>query len=207
MKLTNELMETLRQVPAGNVADNNPHGWVMDYQIQAINPKLHMIGRACTVQCAPGDNLAFHQGMDAAEKGQVIIFACGGYTRGGHFGDMMANACKIKGIAGVVIDGTCRDRNDICELEFPVYARGTCPAGTLKCADAKINVPVLCGGVVVRPNDLIFADCDGVVVIPQEYEEEVIANALKKYEKEKSILREILEGKSTMDIYGFRQVN
>ncbi len=203
MELTKERIAQLSKLPTGNVADNNPDGGVMDAGIVPLDTTLHMIGRAVTVKCSPGDNLALHQGIYAAKAGDVLVFDCGGYTHGGHFGDMMATACQVRGIAGVIIDGTCRDREDIKAIHFPVYSRGTCPAGTVKETLARINVPVNVGGVTVHPGDLIFADGDGVVVIPQEQEDIVMEKALAKYEKEQKIIEMLKEGKTTLEIYGF----
>lgn len=111
-----------------------------------------MIGRAFTAQCVPGDNLALHQAIYAADPGEVLIL-------------------DLHGLAGVVIDGSCRDSEDIKELGFPVFARAFNPSGTVKESLAKMGVPVRCGGVEVRPGDIVFGDCDGVVVIPQEQED------------------------------------
>ena len=201
MELTKELMEKLVQLPTGNVADSGGH--VMHSSIKPIDPSWKLVGRACTVECYPGDNLALHQGMEAAEAGQVLVFDCKGYTEAGHFGDMMATACKVKGIAGVVIDGSCRDSQDIKEMDYPVFVKGFCPRGTIKEGLAKINDPVMCGGVVVKAGDIIFGDCDGVVVVSQEKEDEVFEKALAKFEKEKEICDKLLAGASTMEVYGF----
>ena len=126
MELTKETLEKLQKLPTGNVADNNtgaPRQGTMDSGIKPIDSRSHMAGRAVTVRCYPGDNLALHQGMDAAHAGDVLVFDCHGYTEAGHFGDIMALACKLKGIAGVVIDGCCRDAEDIKELGLPVTER------------------------------------------------------------------------------------
>lgn len=203
MKLNEEMIRKLSRLPAGNVADNCPDGCVMDAGIKALNPTLHLVGRAFPVQGAPGDNLAMHQGIHAAKKGDVLVFSCGGYMHGGHFGDMMANACKQKGITGVIVDGSTRDCQDILALSFPLYSRGYCSAPTTKNTNGKINVPVICGGVLINPGDLIFADGDGVVVIPQTMEDEIIAKAFAKYDHEQEILKEIKAGKDTLEIYGF----
>lgn len=203
MELTKELVKELSKLPTGNVADNNPDGGVMDADLTPLDTTLHLIGRAVTVQCQPGDNLALHEGIYAAGEGDVLVFDCGGYRHGGHFGDMMANACLARGIAGVIIDGTCRDREDIKALKFPVYSRGTCPAGTVKKSRARINIPVTVGGVCVCPGDIIFADGDGIVVVPQDEADEVFARALKKYDKEQQILQELKAGRTTLEIYGF----
>ena len=206
MILTDENRRVLDQLPTGNIADNNnsvPHQGTMDSGIKPVDSRSHMVGRAVTVQCYPGDNLALHQGIYAAGAGDVLVFDCHGYTEAGHFGDIMALACKVRGIAGVIIDGSCRDAEDIKELGLPVFVRAFQPSGTVKASLAKINVPVVCGGVRVNPGDLIVGDCDGVVVIPQECEDEVIEKACAKFDKEKKIVEELKAGKTTLEIYGF----
>ena len=203
MKLTKEIKERLRKLPTGNVADAAGQCQIMSSAIRPIDPASKIIGRACTTDCFPGDNLALHMGMLVAEAGEVLVFDCKGYTEAGHFGDMMATACRVKGLEGVIIDGSCRDSQDIRELGFPVFARAFCPRGTVKESLGKVNVPVVCGGVTVNPGDIIFGDCDGVVAVPREREDEVFDKALAKYDKEIIVREQILSGKSTMEIYGF----
>ena len=206
MELTQELKETLLKLPTGNIADNNnatANQGVMDTSIKPVGSTMKMIGRAFTAQCVPGDNLALHQAIYAANPGDVLILDVHGYSNAGHFGDIMATACKLHGLAGVVIDGSCRDAEDIKELGFPVFVKAFNPSGTVKESLAKLNVPVHCGGIEVRPGDIIFGDCDGVVVIPQEHEDEVFDKALDKFEHEKEIIRELEAGKTTLEIYGF----
>ena len=206
MKLTQEVLEKLNKLPTGNVADNNnsvPRQGVMDSAIKPLDPKCHMVGRAVTVRCYPGDNLALHQGIYAAQPGDVLIFDCRGYSDAGHFGDIMALACKMRGIAGVVIDGSCRDAQDIIELGLPVFVRGMNPSGTVKASLGEVNVPVRCGGVLVNPDDIVLGDCYGVVVVPQEKEDEVFYAAQAKFEKEEHLVELLKAGKSTLEIYGF----
>ena len=206
MKLTKEVLEKLSKLPTGNVADNNnsmPRQGVMDSAIKPLDPKSHMVGRAVTVRCYPGDNLALHQGIYAAQPGDVLIFDCRGYSDAGHFGDIMALACKVRGIAGVVIDGSCRDAQDIVELGLPVFVRGMNPSGTVKASLGQVGVPVRCGGVLVNPGDIILGDCDGVVVVPQDKEDEVFAAAQAKFEKEEHLVELLKAGKTTLEIYGF----
>ena len=203
MELTEDKVQELSKLPTGNVADSVGPRFVMNSAIKPIDPKSKMVGRAVTVNCFPGDNLALHQGMAEAKAGDVLVFDCKGYTEAGHFGDMMATACKVKGIAGVVIDGSCRDSQDILELGLPVFVKAFNPRGTVKESLGSVNVPVVCGGVSVKPGDIIFGDCDGVVVVPQEREDEVFAKALKKYDYEIEVREKLLSGMSTMEVYGF----
>ena len=203
MELTKDKVQELSKLPTGNVADSVGPQFVMNSAIKPIDTKSKMVGRAVTVNCFPGDNLALHQGMAEAKAGDVLVFDCKGYTEAGHFGDMMATACKVKGIAGVVIDGSCRDSQDILELGLPVFVRAFNPRGTVKESLGSVNVPIVCGSVSVKPGDIIFGDWDGVVVVPQEREDEVFAKALKKYDYEIEVREKLLSGMSTMEVYGF----
>lgn len=203
MELNEETIRSLSKLPTGNVADNNPGGSVLDYSLQAMNPVLYMIGRAFPVEGFPGDNLPIHEAIRRAEKGDVLIVDCKGFTKGGHFGDVMATACKEKGLAGAVIIGTCRDREDIRSLGFPVYALGTCPAPTTKVHHASFPGQITVGNACIRKGDLIFGDGDGIVVVPYEDEDDVMQKALAKYDKEQVILQTLCEGTPLWDMLHF----
>lgn len=205
MKLTKELTERIRKLPAGNIADNNPEGYVLNPAIKPLDPKLTMVGRAFTVQCRAKDNLALHQAIAKAQAGDVMIFDCEGCVTAGHFGDMMANACKVKGLAGVVINGSCRDAEDIRTLGFPVFSKGLSPAPTRKDADAVMHETLNIDGAVIHDGDIIFGDCDGVLVIPEQEAEKVFEEAFHKFEKEKEVLQEILSDRTTLEIFNFRE--
>ena len=209
MELTKEVLERLQKLPTGNVADSNtsaPRQGAMDSGIKPLDSKSQRVGRAVTARCYPGDNLALHQAVYAAKAGDVLVLDCRGYTEAGHFGDIMALACQVRGIAGVVIDGSCRDAEDIKALGLPVFVRALNPSGTVKKSLGEINVPVICGGVRVNPGDIILGDCDGVVVVPQESEDTVFANAQAKYDKEAHIVEQLKAGKTTLEIYGFNEL-
>ena len=206
MELNAETRERLSRIPTGNVADNNdgmPHQGVMASAIRPLDPASRMVGRAVTMQGYPGDNLAVHQAINAAGECDVLVIDVGGYCEAGHFGDITALACQMRGIAGVVIDGACRDAEDIRELALPVFVRGVCPAGTTKASVGRLNVPVSCGGVTVRPGDVVLGDCDGVVVVPREVEDVVFAAAQDKFDHELSYVELLKAGANTLEMYGF----
>ena len=116
MELTAETLTKLLQLPTGNIADSNtysPRQGVMHSSIKPIDPMSHILGRAVTARCFPGDNLALHQAIYTANAGDVLVLDCHGYTEAGHFGYIMALACKVRGIAGVIIDGSCRDGQEV----------------------------------------------------------------------------------------------
>lgn len=209
MELTKETLAKLSQLPTGNIADSNtnsPRQGVMHSSIKPIDPASHVLGRAVTARCYPGDNLALHQAIYTAKAGDVLVLDCHGYTEAGHFGDIMALACQVRGIAGVILDGSCRDSQDIKAMGFPMFVKAFNPSGTVKKSLGEVNVPVLCGGVQVNPGDIIAGDCDGVVVVKPEDEDEVFAKALAKFEKEQHIVEQLKAGKTTLEIYGFNEL-
>ena len=209
MELSGELYERLVELPTGNVADNNggaQRQGVMDSGIKPLDPTSRMLGRAVTVQGFPGDNLAVHQGINAAGEGEVLVIDLGGCTEFGHYGDICALACQMRGIVGVVIDGSVRDAQDIIELGLPVFARGLSPAGTTKDSLGKVGVPIVCGGITVRPGDIVLGDCDGVVVVPKEHEDAVFAAAQAKFEHEIEYVEQLKAGANTLEMYGFDKI-
>jgi regulator of RNase E activity RraA len=92
-------------------------------------------------------------------------------------GDNLAQRFELFGATGAIVDGCVRDRDIIEELAFPVFARGLTPAGPFKNGPGRIGVPVAIGGVVIVPGDIIVADSDGVIAIPQSRAEEALTAA------------------------------
>ncbi len=154
------------------------------------------------MRCQPGDNLTIHKAIYEAPVGSVLVIDAQGFTNAGAFGDILATACMQQGIVGLVLDGACRDANDIEAMGFPVFCKTTNPGGTVKESVGILNQPIQCGGLMVHPGDLVVGDRDGVAVIPQSKAEQVINDAIAKNQKEEEIRQRILEGVSTIDLLG-----
>ena len=190
------------EAPTGNICDANGGRGVMDAGIHPLDRHMQLAGRALTVACAAGDNLTIHKAVMLAQPGDVLVINCGGYLNAGVFGEMLALSCMAKGIAGVVIDGSCRDVNDLIELGFPTFVRGVNPRGTIKDTCGAVGGEVLCGGVTVRSGDVVVGDCDGVVVIPQEEAEEILDKALAKKKREDEMRPLLRAGGTTAELLG-----
>lgn len=199
-------LDELRGVNTGNVCDAQGRRGHLAAAILPLYAGARVLGPAFTVLSAPGDNLAVHRAIELAAAGDVLVVAMGGHTAAGFFGEIMATASRARGLAGLVTDGACRDSDEFSELAFPVFAAGRSPGGTLKEDPGYVNVPVICGGVLVRPGDLVFGDADGVVAIQAVRVDEVLAKARAGVEREATVRRLLEEGQTTMDIYGFRQI-
>lgn len=162
----------------------------MDYGIKSLWADCPIVsGPAFTVQLAPGDNLMFHAALYEAPKGSVIV-ATGSANE---FAIAGGNVCAIaqkRGIAGFVIDGVIRDIGEIKAMKFPVFARGVVPVPGKKQFISPLNQAIKCGGADVKAGDVIVADEDGVVVLPNKQLEECYQSAQESTEKEEALTLE-----------------
>lgn len=158
----------------------------MDIGIKAVwQPVPRIAGIACTVKCHPGDNLMLHAAIYRAKPGSIIVVEAGSLDYAVSGGNVCAIAQK-RGIAGFVVDGVIRDVAEVREGKFPVFARGIMPKPGIKETLGTLNESINCGGVRVNSGDIIVADEEGIVVIPQLEQEAVYQIALARMEKEAS---------------------
>lgn len=134
------------------------------------------------------------QAVDACQPDDVMIAAAYGSTRSGVWGELLSTAARNSGCVGVIVDGAVRDVRQMRTMNFPVFARGTCIYDSLNRQRViDCNVPVDIGGVTFTPGDLVIADVDGIVVVPQSVEKEAIQNAWEKVNAE-NITRDAIRG-------------
>ena len=188
-----EDVEAVGRFSTCNLADGLNNFYTVDSAVRAMLPG-RMAGPALTVKLSPADNLMLHKAIDMIRPGDVIVVDTHGCRNYCVCGELMVRSMQAKGASGIVVDGTVRDIAELRELGFPVFARGTEPCVGGKSGEGEINYPVVCGGIVVNPGDVIAADENGVVVIPLDDIDEVIDGARKKFESEALRREEIEKG-------------
>ena len=188
-----ELVELFRDLPVANIDDCMERTAAVESAIVPLG-KGQLLGTAFTVRVAHGDNLMLHAAMDLAKPGDVIVIDAGGFTERAIFGELMATYCKIRGVRGIVCDGAVRDADKLAAMEdFPVYARAVTPNGPYKNGPGEINVPVIIGGRIVHPGDIVVGDGDGVLFIRPE-NAVLLAEATRAVgKKEAAIMQNILD--------------
>lgn len=165
-----------------------------------------IVGEAVTVRLtaaglSKGKTHLGVRAIDAAKAGDVIVIDNGGRLDTSCWGGILANGADMKGVSGVVIDGACRDIDDYVEIRFPVYARGAVVATARgRIMEESTNAMIQFGGVQVRPGDIVTADRSGVVIVPREKFEEVLAKAEELFGKEEAMVREIRAGTSMIEV-------
>jgi len=164
---------------------------VMDPAIRPLwQPMPRVAGPAYPVACPAGDNLMLHIAIHRAPPGSVVVCAAGDSNWAMAGGNVCAYA-QQRGIAGFVVDGLIRDVGETRANKFPVFARGVIPIPGVRKTAGLINVPVVCGSVIVGPGDIVVADEEGIVVLPRAQADAMLAKAQARADKdEKTSLEE-----------------
>src|SRR5690606_13853357 len=140
--------------------------------------------------------------VDSLLPGEVAVVGTHKSVRNAPWGELLSTAARARGARGAVVDGIVRDVLKIEELGFPVFAAGIKPVDSMgRGIVTAYNVPVECGDVLVNPGDFVFADYDGVVVIPKAHVKEVIELATDKVRRETSSREELMNGALLADVF------
>jgi len=188
------LLASFGNASSAQVADSMSRLGAMDTGIKPIWPSPRIIGSALTVWCHAGDNLMLHKAISMALPGDILLMNTQGNITNSGFGELVATSAVKIGVRGVIVDGTVRDSEALQALALPVYARGLCANGCNKDGPGEVGAIISCGGVAVRPGDIIIADRDGVAVVPLDDASEVAKLAAAQVEREEKRLAEIKKG-------------
>jgi 4-hydroxy-4-methyl-2-oxoglutarate aldolase len=171
-------------IPTTILADILGREQAMAFGIRPLWPSATPVaGPAFTVACAPGDNLMLHAAIHRAAAGSVLVVGSGDVDYAVAGGNVCAVAQR-RGVAALVVDGVIRDLAEVRNSGFPVFARGAVPVAGNKTVTAPLNAPVRCGGVTVYAGDIVVADDDGVMVVPQDRQAGVLQDARGRLARE-----------------------
>jgi len=200
-RLIEQVREVARCYSASCVfADVQQRGGVMHSGLKPIfNGKA--VGPAVTVKLSAGDLQDPLLALHAAQAGDVVVVDAGGETETSVFGGLMGSLFKNLGVQGAIIDGACRDTDELRDIGFILFSRAVTARGTHtmfsgRKSDVQVNVPINCGGVVVNPGDVIVADEIGISVVPAADLERVLAAAREQAEREEATRQRIKQGKT-----------
>ena len=198
-----DLTARLLEIEVSALCDADKGLPVVDPAIRAMVPDVRMAGPALTV-IAQEDHLPMFSALEAAEPGDVLVVVNGGGRRA-VCGELFATEAKRRGLAGIVIDGLCRDVAGLRRLGLPFFARGTVPASGSTLSRAALGQPVRFGGVDVARGDIVFGDDDGLVIAPADR----IAAALEGGEAiaraERAMLAAMSEGRALHDLTSYAE--
>lgn len=204
--LPSETIRRLSRLPVPVIGDALGRFGCMHSSIKPLSDTMRLAGPALTVQTYRADNLMCHVALEMAHPGDILVVDACSFRETGLWGALMTAMAQKKSLGGLVIDGGVRDKLEIVEMGFPVFAAGISPMGGFKDSPGSVNVPVACGGVSVSPGDVVVGDADGVVVVPAGLAEAVAEAAEGTERKEELLARKIREGESLFDLLGLPAV-
>jgi 4-hydroxy-4-methyl-2-oxoglutarate aldolase len=173
--------------------------------IRPLQQDVRLAGSAVTVSCHPGDNLMVHAAVEVCQAGDVLVVAHTAPSTHGMFGELLATSLVARGVRALVVDAGVRDTAELRRMGFAVWSRHVSVEGTVKATPGSVNVPVVLGGVVVQPGDVVCADDDGVVVVPRPEAADVLVAARERLAREERTRSRLAAGELGVDIYGLRQ--
>ena len=178
----------------------------MDHVIKCLSANCRMAGPAATLRVHTADILMVGKAVSICPKGHVLVIDGQGELNTALWGSIITVASGLKGMEGVVIDGAVRDIEGIRKERFPVFARAVVPnAGGAEYV-GEMNVPIQCGGAVVKPGDWVVGDEDGVVVIPADRLPAVLEAAEKLESVERNIERAVRRGDDLVSLLRYDEV-
>lgn len=182
----------------------------LEDRIRPLSPNMKVMGRAFTILAVevceqPKDPYKLElAAVDNLKKGDVVVAKINGSISSpcGFWGELLSTAALGHGCLGAVIDGHTRDAQKIIKMNFPIFIRGFSPYDSKGRIDViAYQIPIKSGDAIINPGDIIFADLDGIVCIPQKLEDVVVEKALKKINYENIVRQELLRGMSAQEVF------
>lgn len=152
--------------------------------LHPLQEGARVAGSAVTVLSWPGDNLMIHAAIEQTQPGDILVVTTVSPSLDGSFGELFATQLQHRGVRGLVTTGGVRDAVDLRAMGFPVWSAAVNAQGTVKATPGSVNVPIVVGGVVIRPGDAVIADDDGVMVVAREEVATAIAASEARTAKE-----------------------
>ena len=201
--MTDPIAELARLGSATVYEAGGRRGYV-DADLHQVIAGSRVAGPARTVRCGQDDNLMVHAVMATVRAGEIIVLTMPEPRPVALVGDLLATQAQAQGAAGMLIDASVRDVEELRDLGLPIWARWVRVKGADKDVAGTIGEPVQMGGATIRQGDIVVLDADGAAVVEADRVTEVLTASLQREEKERVKRAQLEAGQLSYDLDGLR---
>ena len=197
--------EELARLGSATVYEAGGRRGYVDADLIQVLPGTRVAGPARTVRCGQDDNLMVHAAMAEVHAGEVLVLSMPEPRAVALVGELLATQAKAQGAAGILVDASVRDVEELVEVGLPIWARWVRVRGAGKDLVGAIGEPVTVGGATIRQGDIVVLDADGAAVVEQERVAEVLEASRERAERERVKRAKLEGGALSYDLDGLRE--
>jgi len=199
-----QMLKEYSQLDSSTIYEAQGKQGLLSHELKGTIQGAKLCGAVVTVTCPTGDNLMVHAAIEVCKPGDILVISTIGNSIAGMVGELITSALIKRGVKGIITEAGIRDVTQLRALNFPVWTRSIYSQGNNKSKGGWVNAPIVCGGILVNPGDLIMADDDGVVVVHKSDLQSTLDATKARVLKEKGTKEKIANGELSLDFYNLR---
>jgi 4-hydroxy-4-methyl-2-oxoglutarate aldolase len=194
----------LSELGVATVYEASGREGLIDIPLIQLIPNSRVAGPARTALCGQDDNLMVHAAIEHIQPGEVLVLSMPEPAPVALVGELLATQVKVRGAAGILVDGSVRDVSELIELGLPIWGHFIRVRGATKTKIGELNRTVTVGGTDIAPGDIVVMDVDGGVRVKRERVEEVLKASEERLAREDALRKKLLAGQISYDLHGLR---
>ena len=201
-----EKMARLAELGTATVYEASGRQGLIDLALIQVVAKSRVAGKARTVLCGQGDNTMVHACIEHIQPGEIVVLAQPESQASALIGDMLVTQMRVAGAAGVLLNGSVRDFEELVEMGLPIWTQFVRVRGATKEGNGRLNVPVTIGDNTIHPGDIVVMDADGAITVAPSRLDDILEKAEARTAKEAALRERYKKGERSYDLSHLREL-